>query len=784
MNIIAEDTQPNCLLGACRRLGTHTIPSHNYQSCECKNERREKRSDHGLEFVGLEWMPLPLRQPPTFIEIQYNRLLANVSSRDRLPTRTYPAPTTMLLKLLIPALALLSLSLNAAAELPLVPAVADWQPTTGRLKIDLKIWTYASDSPEPIAPLLAALKDDLPDASFSASAKPLPGGIHLVLSGAKPSAKPHSEAYAIEIGDHSTIVSANDPAGLYHGTRTLLQLLDTNSTLPKGTINDAPAYQVRSLLIDVGRKFATPDELKDWLRLMGWLKFNELHLHLNDNSWGRYPGYRLESKAFPGLASEDGHYTWKQIRELQDFAHARGIRILPEIDAPGHSLAFTTYKPELARPELDRDGFGLAYLDVDNPDAIRFMETLLDEVAPLFDSPEIHIGTDEYRIGLIRDPATRDQAGESFRKWINHFARYLAKKHGKKTRIWSGYEHLPGTTEPDKDIIIDMWETSDAKAKSAAGYRFVNSSHFFTYIVPGAPYYGVNNTGVYNNWTPLIFANKKGAILDPGDPGLLGGKLHIWNDFGPTGYTWNEIARLALPSMAAFSEKLWGTKGSANYQAFQKRSAALSTAPQVTLLTPGAKPASGDIIWQHQSDREFIANSKLPLTTTGNDQLVSAAAAHIEWPWTASFTLTRKHDVSGDEILIGSELATFYLDLSHTSKVKNKETKKLEEITKRGVACVRANQAPGYDPITSYNPDILVFDYQVPLDQKVKLTFVGEERQTSLYANGKLIATIRKQMVCPLGSIGAQALPHGFHGTLHHAQIRASATHPKLQDSN
>ena len=118
---------------------------------------------------------------------------------------------------------------------------------------------------------------------------------------------------------------------------------------------------------------------------------------------------------------------------------------------------------ELAQKEMDRDGFGLAYLDLANPEAIRFMEQVWDEVCPLFDSKLVHIGTDEYRINLIKDKEEREDMGEQFRKYINHLNSYITKKHGKVVRTWSGYEHLPGKTEPDTSIIIDMWETADAK---------------------------------------------------------------------------------------------------------------------------------------------------------------------------------------------------------------------------------------------------------------------------------------------------------------------------------
>ena len=115
---------------------------------------------------------------------------------------------------------------------------------------------------------------------------------------------------------------------------------------------------------------------------------------------------------------------------------------------------------------------------------------------------------------------------------------------------------------------------------------------------------------------------------------------------------------------------------------------------------------------------------------------------------------------------MSSELATFYLDLTHTTT--DKKTK--ETTTRRGVGCVRATQGPGFTPLTSHRPDVLVFDYQAPLNQKITLTFVGERKKTSLYVGGKLIESKNIQMVCPLEFIGS---PHhqSFQGILHEIKI-------------
>ncbi len=596
------------------------------------------------------------------------------------------------------------------------------------------------------------------------------------------------EGYTIDIND-SVTVKASTPAGIYWATRTLTQMLSQDATLPQGSIVDWPDYPIRSVLVDVGRKFIPFEELKDWVIALSYFKMNEIHLHLNDNCWNEYGAYRVEMKTIPGLTATDGHYTQKQIRELQNFAKVRGVTITPEIDSPGHSRAFTIVRPDLAHPRL-----GANYLDITNPETYTFMEKVFDEIVPLFDAPHFHIGTDEYRLGAIGDKAERQMLGEKFRQYINYFNDYIRKK-GKTVRIWSGYEHMPGTTEPDKSIVIDMWETSDAKNKSKAGYEVINSTHLWTYIVPGAPYYGVSNTFLYNDWTALKFSNKPAGQLTREDPGLLGGKLHVWNDNGTTGYTTNEIARLSMPTVMVFGEKLWGVKGSDNYAAFAERAerilgtsgaiemvpgshAAHSSKNPQTAEIPGTsflkrKAAGTDkLVWElDEADKNIIPNTTVELDIEGGVQ-------NLEYPWTATFELTRLTDVpniweikgSGGEILLSSDIATLYLDYLHIAK--NNKTKEVTE--KRGVALVRANHAPARRPIDTKAADIVMFDYQVPRYKKVTLTFVGYMNRTELYVDGKQVGSSNKQTVCPLKRLG-DTYPNGFHGVLHSAAIYNTA---------
>ena len=234
--------------------------------------------------------------------------------------------------------------------------------------------------------------------------------IFLTLSGSQ--AKHGPEGYSLTIGDR-VVISGNSPAGVFFGTRTLLQMLGHSSALPKGKAVDWPDYSHRMLMLDVGRKPFPLPVLKDYLRIMAWYKMNELHLHLSDEAFGgKYAGFRVQCDTFPGLASKDLFYTKREFRELQDQAHAYGITITPEIDMPGHSRVFTDYWPDLRLAHNSP-----SYLDVTNPQTIVRLKKLLDEMIPLFDAPDFHIGTDEYRVGGSVEEQTR--LHEAFRGFIN-----------------------------------------------------------------------------------------------------------------------------------------------------------------------------------------------------------------------------------------------------------------------------------------------------------------------------------------------------------------------------
>ena len=662
------------------------------------------------------------------------------------------------LKSFLPVFAAVLLPLAArAAEPEIVPAVQRWTDGNGTLTLTMPyVIEVASKDKSALGAVATQLQGELAAMGLGAASlkfadKPSAGAIFLSL--AKPASPvPHAdEAYALSL-DRAARITAETETGIFYGTRSLLQLLreHADGKLPRGEIVDFPQYARRMLMLDVGRKPFPIEVLHDYLKIMSWYKLNELHLHLSDEAFGDgYSGFRVQCDTFPGLTSKDVFYTKQQLRALQDDAKARGIIITPEIDMPGHALCFTTYWPDLRHPKL-----GKAFLDVTNPNTIERMKKLLDEMIPIFDAPDFHIGTDEYRMGGV-PKAEQEKLGEAFRQFINTMNAHIRAK-GKNCRIWSGYEYMPGTTLPDPSVTIDMWVTRDAKTLIEQGHNVINSSDGLTYLCPGCHYYGVNNAGIYNNWEPWKISSDVSKNPEPNDPHLLGGKLHLWGDQAPTGWTMTEIVNLVLPSLQAFSEKLWGTKGSKDYPEFQKRTALTLPVPGVTVFDRiPAKNADGVVL---DLSREFTLGAtnvvvKLPFA--------GKSRADLEWPWTLTMQVCQTAETGRRGVILSSDLMEICSDFAREEEIKTKDASGKEvktKVARHGIGLVRAAGTPGADPAASHlMKDVShVYGETPPLNQWVTLTIVGERGRTTLYVNGKSAGSYNDQMVCPLAQLGSK----------------------------
>ena len=198
-------------------------------------------------------------------------------------------------------------------------------------------------------------------------------------------------------------IKANTEFGALHGLTTLVQLIGTNPrdnsfNLPLLSIDDAPRFPWRGLLIDSVRHFIPLSALKRQLDGMAAAKLNVFHWHLTDDQ-----GWRFESKRYPKLhqlASDNLFYSQQDIKELVQYANELGIRVVPEFDVPGHASAIAVAYPDLITVQKDYEmqrhwGVFEPLLDVSNAKVYQFIDDIVEELTMLFPDAYLHIGGDE-----------------------------------------------------------------------------------------------------------------------------------------------------------------------------------------------------------------------------------------------------------------------------------------------------------------------------------------------------------------------------------------------------
>ena len=241
------------------------------------------------------------------------------------------------------------------------------------------------------------------------------------------------EAYELEIGEKGITIVAPGPRGERYARVTLEQLRRlSDGKLPQCRIVDWPALKWRGYMNDCGRNYLELRAVKAILDVMAQYKMNLFHWHLSD-----YHGWRLESKKYPQFQRREAFmrqvgrfYTQDEFREIVRYAAERGITVMPELDVPGHTLAF-------------RRGLGIESMSA--PGTERVVADLFEELcslAPADVMPFVHLGTDEVRVAPERCDAA----------WLTMWAKTI-NACGRKVVVWAPGEKI----DPSCDVIDMAW---------------------------------------------------------------------------------------------------------------------------------------------------------------------------------------------------------------------------------------------------------------------------------------------------------------------------------------
>lgn len=509
------------------------------------------------------------------------------------------------------------------------------------------------------------------------------------------------EGYGMTITDQLSI-TAPEPIGVYWATRTLLQVAEQTDTrqFPKGTLRDYPDYALRGFMIDCARKFIPLHFLQDYVKMMAYYKMNTLQIHLNDNgfkqyfehNWDKtYAAFRLESDTYPGLTAADGHYTKREFIDLQKQAEGCFVDIIPEIDAPAHTLAFSHYKPEIGSRE-----YGMDHLDLFNPATYEFMDGLFKEYLegdePVFRGKRVHIGTDEYS---NKDP----KVVEKFRAFTDHYIRYV-ESFGKQACVWGALTHAKGNTPvKSENVVMSAWYNgyADPVEMVKQGYKLISIPDGLVYIVPKAGYYYdyLNTKHLYEKWTPAQIGK---AVFAEKDPAILGGMFAVWNDHVGNGISTKDVHHRTFPALQTLAVKMWTGKETAlPYTTFDTLRHLVSEAPGVNQM--GRIGRTSGCVYEQA---EVLPGSTTPHREIGYDYHVS-------------FDLNGSQEANGTE-LFRSPDAVFYLS----------------DPVRGMLGFVR----DGY---------LNTFNYAVRPGARVKIGISGDSRATRLYIDGRMVEELNIQ---------------------------------------
>jgi hexosaminidase len=380
------------------------------------------------------------------------------------------------------------------------------------------------------------------------------------------------ESYKLNVTPQGATITAATDVGAMRGLETFLQLVSMENggcQVPVVTIDDAPRFRWRGLLVDVVRHFEPVDEIEHTLDAMAIAKLNVFHWHLSDDQ-----GFRAESRKFPKLtenASGGLYYTQDQLREVVAYARARGIRVVPEFDMPGHSTSTTYAYPEIGSGG-DLKGLQLTYdgphgeLDPSNEKTYKFIDAFVEEMGQIFPDDYYHVGGDETEgkawLANPRIKAFMDKKGfktpAELQTYFNQRLLPILAKHHKKMLGWD--EILtPGLP---KDVMVQSWRGVESLSAGATqGYTGILS----------APYYlDHQDTAEQMFLADVVPAD---TTLTPDQQKLiLGGEICMWAEqINP-----ESIDSRVWPRSLAVAERFWSPQSDRDVADMYRRMRATS----------------------------------------------------------------------------------------------------------------------------------------------------------------------------------------------------------------
>ena len=418
------------------------------------------------------------------------------------------------------------------------------------------------------------------------------------------------DGYTVTVDKTGIHVSGNSSDGLFHGIQTIRKSLPVGEydevAFPYAEIMDEPRFRYRAMHLDVSRHFFDKDFVKKYIDLLALHNMNFFHWHLTDDQ-----GWRIEIRKYPLLAEKscrrdytvirrdydrnDGtpygegcYFTQEDIREIVQYALDRHIRIIPEIDMPGHMLAALAAYPQFGctggpYKVWTRWGVSDQVLCAGKDETVQFAKDVLSEVADLFPCRYIHIGGDECpktewkecpdcQARIVSEgiqQGSAESVEDALQGWFMKEMTDFLKTKG-KTVI--GWDELLESGAAGDDMTVMSWRGTEGGI-AAAEHRMdaIMVPHSYLYF----DYYQTDD----RSQEPFAAGGKvtveKVFNYDPYDgipekdrKYIIGVQANLWTEFIAEP---SHAEYMVIPRIDALSEVQWSPLESRQYADFLKR---------------------------------------------------------------------------------------------------------------------------------------------------------------------------------------------------------------------
>ena len=425
-----------------------------------------------------------------------------------------------------------------------------------------------------------------------------------------------SEGYTMIITPTTITIAASDEAGVYYAKQTLQQW---GEMVPCGRVTDYPDLHHRGIMLDVARNYYPVDSIYRILDIMAYHKLNVLHFHLSDDE-----AWRLEIPGLPQLTDigsrrgytvdesecllpmycggwdpnapthANGYITREKYIELLRYAGARHIRVIPEIDMPGHMRACKKAMGNLltdsafdARVYKSAQNYTDNVIDVTKPYAVEFIDHVVTEIVKMHEEAGhpltiFNIGGDEVPKGAL----TKEEHQAFIDEVLAILNRYNLQP--------MGWEEITHFCPAESKAICYSWLNSDTKPleMAEAGYPVVlanaNRLYFdFAYCnhheEKGLNWGGYTDEYRSFDWEPLIH------------PNVIGMNAQLW---GEVIRSFSQVEWQIYPKIYGLAERAWNNRSALSesnrlvYEVFVPQLAA--SGRNFHIQQPGVKPVALD----------------------------------------------------------------------------------------------------------------------------------------------------------------------------------------------